>query len=121
VSADPRGDAELLDTAADVIIAHGWHRGGFWPPDVYPWTPGTPVCLVGALYVTLGAVRVDGRYRPRLSPLLGAVRAQLARDGAATDVLAYWNDHQHRTADDVIDLLRRSAKALREAERGAQS
>ena len=116
--------ADVCDRAADVILANGWHQGALWPgrwPKPTEWTPGTPVCLVGSLRVAVGAVNgvstvSDWGNLPRALGAYDAVKAKLreTEPGPLTWDPAAWNDHPERTADEVIETLRQTAKTLRE-------
>jgi hypothetical protein len=111
-----QSDADLADAAADVIMINGHHRGGIWPVptgETLAWRPGRPVCLIGALMVAQGLFRpgyhrVDGAVTQRAA-ILVAVRDQIHCSNPLS-----WNDRAERTADEVIEALRGTAKTLRE-------
>lgn len=105
----PEEIADLCDKAADIIAANGWVQGRLWPgarDDVdleaseEEWRPGLPVCAYGAMWAARGG---DD------SLILSAIDA-MGLGGS----LATWNDQPGRTADDVIERFRQTAKGLRE-------
>jgi hypothetical protein len=105
---------ELLNAAAAYLDRHGWHQGAFYP-ERYT-VPFPPAC-------TVGAIRVAVCGRPmRFLENLTAEQVRLIRAAERflagylndefdsdrhipTEEIGDWNDHDGRTADEVIAVL----------------
>jgi hypothetical protein len=104
-------DSEILEKCADdVSRPGGWTQhtlGDYADPDA-------PVCLSGALFRHSTRSMVDvGDYftlfdAPEWTRLMPALEFDL--ECSAT----WWNDHPDRTAGEVADAFRTTAKRLRE-------
>lgn len=114
--------ADVLDDAADVIEKHGWNQGHLISDD------GTSVCAMGALdYVTDGISLRDGKFIciPSINmsssydallanAAVNALCIQLKRECEdGIDGIATWNDTPGRTKQEVLDMLRKTAKHVR--------
>ena len=108
--------ADVCDEAADIIGANGWLQGEPWPGSLH-YRPGMPVCEMGALAVALGDrcwrrlpgdVIREADPRGTLATVAGAVEHHLGFP------LTIWNDAPGRTEGEVVELLRGTAKKLRE-------
>lgn len=107
--------AGLLDAAAEVIERDGWHQGNYAESN----DPHAAVCSLGAINRAAGN---DANTRSASGAAYDA-RIALAHDlgddwqveGCThpAEIIAGWNDHPHRTADEVVAQLRASAARLR--------
>lgn len=86
--------ADVLDAAADQIERHGWAQLVFDAKD------GSR-CVLGAINRVVGSTYIQ---RDRSKELLWAYIGQSPM---------YWNDKPGRTADEVIETLRKAAAAAR--------
>lgn len=109
--------SEILNKAADLIEQRGWTQGcSGWDDD----GDGTPLCLEGGIQAALGS-GMELLANLRACPAYIAVSDYLGRDLESdlkffTGVFA-WNDALHRTAEEVIEVLRATAviEAARES------
>lgn len=120
--------SDVLNKAADLIEERGWVQGPGWDWD---GRGGTPLCLEGAIGAASG-IRGADTHRPFNECDAGrAVRAYLdmtpniapriewtAAPNLSNSPLYRWNDQWHRTAAEVIEVLRATAviEAARESE-----
>lgn len=97
--------ADLLEKGADLLEVHGWGQG------LYMDKEGR-MCAVGALRradsvaSNNGANRTDAYYGARSA-------LNRATEAASGHSVTEWNDVEGRTAGEVIDLLKHTAKDLR--------
>jgi hypothetical protein len=97
--------AEVLEAAADLYESGAlrWRQGAYGS--------GQDRCFIGALDVAAvkvgGNVKVDGMVHPRVDTVI------ISRIGTN---IPDWNDHPERTLDQVIELLKTTAKDLRNAQ-----
>ena len=110
---DPTAVAEVLERAADVIERDGWCRNEITTPD-------GRVCLVGAIERAAfgrdyesGPV-TDQEWDLRCGAVSAANRAITGCDSMSA--AARWNDNEAKDQYDVIDLLRHTAKDIRNGE-----
>lgn len=111
-TATPDQVADLLDSAADLLLVSGWHQGS-------AVSRTGARCLVSATGWSAIAPSVEYRYRIREQRhIIVAARAALcAHLGLSRpDQLITWNDSRQRTFDEVLDALRDTAKRVREGE-----
>ncbi|HZD14894.1 MAG TPA: hypothetical protein VE196_07155 [Pseudonocardiaceae bacterium] len=116
----------LLERAADRLAGHGWQQGGYWPDSyVYaPYVEGDPCCALGALAVAAGlntyqettVALLTSRPGLALALAVDALTIEVNRDlrdgeWHAPDI-ADWNDDPARTAGEVIDAMRATARRL---------
>jgi hypothetical protein len=105
-------DSEILEKCADdVSRPGGWQQGSMGQYAV----PDAPVCLSGALfrYMREGYDRWTEYSDPPLCQYMHfEVRADLPCDS-----ISEWNDTPGRTAGEVADQFRTTAKRLREVGR----
>ncbi len=108
----------MLDRAADLIRRDGLAINEFWPGaaarEFQPYTPGAPVCVLGAVHV----VRMQGEGRlPARRPDLGAlgcdpaVAAVAGQIGCGPQMVWMWSDRLR------IGRRWRAVRALRAAAR----
>lgn len=96
--------ADILDEAADFILVHGHCKGDLRGPD-------GSACAVGSLTMCASGQLLDDA--------IDVLDAEVASLGYPFDPdallppVARYNDAPTTTADDVIDLMRRAAKELR--------
>lgn len=110
--------SEVLNRAAHLIEQRGWQAGGTgWPS---PERPSGQLCLEGGIMAALGFEFRDVDEDFWFCPAYAAVAGYLGldqtpqQDGTLPEEPLYrWNDHEHRTADEVTSTLR--AVALIEA------
>lgn len=122
--------SEILDKAADVIDRNGWIKGDWYEPEERGDAPeDCPVCAGAAINIALeyapdfdhDDVDVDdGAAADAFSALLRQVVFETR--GAPTprnliQDIAYWNDEDERTEDQVLAALRAAAEAERSAGR----
>lgn len=105
----PEQTADDLDAAADILITDGWCQGQ------YSDEQGR-VCALGAIGKAIignayGHLTSDATAEARYQAAIGAVAAYRADSVYG---IPEWNDEPGRTEDDVHDLLRNTAKQLRE-------
>lgn len=105
--------ADVLETAADILdVPGGWCQGTLFTyadPIRSPWqSQVVSACLVGGIKLAL--MKLTGREDDKF--FHGAVYKAVI-DQLGTDHVAGWNDHYDRTQGEVVDLLRRTAKDLR--------
>ncbi len=109
----PEQVADLLDDAADLIERDGWAQGWLRDPDGH-------LCATGA--VAAAATTDDLLTNQTLRGLVldpnGPVRAGIraAEDtigGGLSFTLPMWNDAEGRSEQQVLDLLRTTAKRQR--------
>ncbi len=95
--------ADLLDDAADLLERDGWAQGWLRDPD-------GRLCAAGAMM----AADVAGSENCR-SPLVqaGLSAASDTIGGGLSFTLPMWNDASDRTEQQVLDLLRTTAKRQR--------
>ena len=93
---------DVLDLAADIIFADGWGQGR-------SVGPGGEKCLVGGIGAACHRLHAQRLYNPSID----AVTAALGFEPRQQEKAIYWNDSKKRTQDDVEDLLRNTAKDLR--------
>lgn len=99
--------AEVLDRAADRLMIDGWVQRDLHNVGGH--------CALGALeMVTIHELA----YFPEALTIRDNAIDALLEHLNHTDAwhLAAWNDEPGRTADEVIDMMRHCAKALRETE-----
>jgi hypothetical protein len=108
--------SEVLNRAADVIQRDGWYQGGYSPDADKAMTTlvGRPVCALGAIHVAADEWLLwfedlqcwaGGR-----TPVTDVVAKILARHIDHPDLfIPAWNDHEGRTAAEVIEALRAAA------------
>ena len=107
--------ADLYDRAADILMVRGRTRGCLEDEE-------GRVCLVGAVCKATGRypdlwsyVAVLGAYcEPALAPLLEAAGLEGNQTMGVGWPLTQWHDDHDRSTDEVHDLLRNTAKRLRE-------
>lgn len=101
--------ADILNGAAALIEEHGWYQ--VRPPS----KRSTALCASGAVAIATRHVGLDDPIQrdearnAALGVLYGTIaehKSILMRDHFA---LFVWNDHPDRTAQEVIDMLRRAA------------
>jgi hypothetical protein len=105
--------AEILEKAADLIEANGFWKNQLWGPE-------GQCCSVGAVMKATGSsISLDSQTRyargeavKALGVTLGLVPADVEWPEAWSEVVG-WNNVDERTADDVVDAMRRAAKDLR--------
>jgi hypothetical protein len=106
---------DILSRAAEFITENGWHQG------YYISDEGRCVCALGA--INAAAVECIGReatrseiQSPDLPMNVSAVHqaAEMALAALVEDVypdgVAYWNDDDDRTQEEVVAMLRRAAE-----------
>lgn len=111
-TATPDQVADLLDSAADLLLVTGWHQGS-------AISKSGARCIVSATGWSAIAPSVGYMYRIREQRhIITAARAALCAHLGFTrpDQLITWNDSRQRTFDDVLDALRDTAKRVREGE-----
>lgn len=125
---DPPSAPDLLEKAADLIFTVGHVKDMYFHTDMAGNELG--YCATGALNkATWGDADGLGRCDPLDSEYKNALHMesvkahamaviQLRKLPGATDTsyLTEWNDADERTPEQVIDLLREAAKALRNGE-----
>lgn len=105
----PEQIADDLDAAADILITDGWCQNGFSDDE-------GRVCALGAIgRATLGdaypfLVDKPADQRERYYVACWEISEQVPHHNH----VPIWNDDPKRTEDDVHDLLRDTAKQLRE-------
>lgn len=108
----PNSVATVLEMGARYIETHGWHQGSLtpynargieWACQLFDDGYQGPVCAVGSIYGA-GA-------RPRTTMFTVAIGAM--EDYLEEWSLPGWNDAQGRTAEEVIDTMRRCALEIR--------
>lgn len=110
--------ADVLDRAADLIQAHGLHKGDYWPGEEagVAYRPGQPCCVFGALrvaHVGAGGSHVGSNIRmTQVCPLLVSRILPFVPE---YEPVLDWNDAASRTAADVVAVLRQAAAAERAA------
>jgi hypothetical protein len=104
-------DSEILEKCADdVSRPNGWQQGSFGDID----DPNAPVCLSGALYRNV--VRDDPASMFGVGGSLVRLTNELVfdlRSSVECSSVEWWNDYPGRTAGEVADQFRATAKRLR--------
>lgn len=100
--------AEILEQAADLIENTGHCKGKMWEFR-------SPNYVTPVAYCMRGAINTAG-----WSNGLDAVHAVNQFLGKEIGSIAIWNDAPERTAAEVIDMLRRCAKNVRNEHVGPQ-
>lgn len=95
--------AELLDQAADVVVERGFHQGWFCAND----DGSGPVCIRGAL-----SVAATGSALPQGWTKLLDEAISLLDEACDATLIERWNDTTGRTADEVVELLRATAREV---------
>lgn len=91
---------EVLLKAADYIEKYGWCQEAAFSPD-------GRACLLGGIYAACGGLRRDaGLYDT--PPNYDKAVSRIAKFAPN---LGVWNDHPHRTKDEVVAVLRKAAYA----------
>lgn len=110
----PTEPADVLEAAANLLESKGWGQGEFMnaiDPD-----DATKFCAVGAIRTVTGyslAGRRDEDYAVYRKRYACSLQANVALgDKVGTDVV-HWNDQPGRTAEEVIDALKQTAKDIR--------
>lgn len=108
--------AELLDEAARVIENYGWYQYDHWINSECgkPWL-GTGVCAIGGLLIAAGVTRAEGSAPAPVIRAVEAAQIYLSRQYGPCNLAGY-NDVVASRADQVTDVLRGAAKALRDGE-----
>lgn len=114
--------ADCIDAAHDVMLERGWARGIL----VHPETGG--VCVLGAISVArnmrshFSAIPYHYPQHQKDALADGAIAALNSAAGIVSTLPLFgcepvevWNDELERTEDEVFDLLRNTAKQVREA------
>lgn len=99
VATEALNTKETLVEAKNLILVHGWIQGE-------AGDSSTGYCIMGALSV---AAPEDGM--KEFLAAKDAVRKSLKSRGNVTDVSA-WNDADHRTKEDVLNLLDEAASGV---------
>jgi hypothetical protein len=128
---DASAPALILRDAAWYLTRHGWTQGLMYTD---PARPTPAACAVGAIKMAVcGDPLADltGDHADDYEAALEAFAGHLDRvfyvwgvtdlgdPAAPADVIADWNDHRDRTADQVIAALRAAADACDETHGGA--
>ncbi|GAA2510907.1 DUF6197 family protein [Pilimelia columellifera] len=136
-TANDRCAGQLLNTAADVIDAHGWTTGNLYDHHTTP-VGIPPVCAIGAIYTAAGldvrtAVDIPAFVNDTIGEFAGwlgthhhahspALRLHLL--GGLPDlgtIVADFNDTNGRTATEVVTAMRAAAAAHLRAVHGIEA
>ena len=102
-------DPDVYDKAADIVEKHGLSKG------LYRDENGC-YCVAGAIMAA-----IDGefpRYEPAVFPARWAEYTDAFRWNLGIPSVTRWNDHPDRTAEEVVNALRGTCRAVRGANRG---
>lgn len=105
-------DVEVLRIAADLIDRVGLHKGGYWPGrsgTAGRYTPGDPVCGVGAIAVVLKIDPIAGCFSE------AAIALNNFLDENANEDIVSFNDHPETTAELMAKTMRVCADELEAA------
>lgn len=109
-------EADILDSAADIIERNGWWQGYYYDLGTDLPKRERPCCARGAINLA-----ANGRTPDRLSDVgqdaLGVLERFLGISGDHPNSVADWNDDAGRTAEQVVAALRSAAAAERERAR----
>ena len=99
--------AAILEKAAEVLETEGWSQGRY-VMHVSAWT--NTYCAVGAIRRA-----VSGNIYLQMSQdlLWSATHTQNLLSSKLRQPITAWNDQSGRTADEVIDLMKETAKDIR--------
>lgn len=106
-------DADILEHAAWLIRLAGHHRAEYWPKALNePYRPGMPLCVLGAVAVSLGArTHHDVRDLMRSEPVFDLLGTwyQVTQVNDQIRVPGWWRRRR------AIRLLRQAAEVARDA------
>jgi len=95
-----RNTADKLAEAKSILFRQGWHQRSYVKN--YTDYKTSPVCLMGALYMTVwGKPWPGGTAMARVRPLMAAVAKQIPPGRLIDD----WNDDPATTLTDVCGVL----------------
>lgn len=109
----PSEPADILEAAADLLSPEGaWIQGS----SMHVTGDGQAhYCLVGAINSVAGSWQpyMDTCLHSRNASKAASIAADFLNSGFLVDSLVDWNDDAERTQEEVVDLLKRAAKDLR--------
>lgn len=99
----PTTITELLNASADLIERVGLHKGNLWPSAPDRYQDGSPVCLYGAMYVSLGEYNAVKEF----TGLLLSADVHMCSELNRWPFI--WSDENVHRPDYVVTELRRMA------------
>jgi|SRR5215831_9990476 len=113
--------ADIIDAGADAIEKHGWTRRTLRRKRASSYGPAGALCMIGGVLTEINpdilanskivfATTLTKKQMEQYQKARDALRAGIHRSGSRAANPEGWNDYRFRTEQQVLDMMRATAK-----------